>query len=84
MDARTKQFVQEVYTALEVADIMIAHEYQQNAWEELRLFLKWAWDDSQSWSEVEKKMQTNDRLDSPEVHELLGDQTLYHIARHLI
>ena len=82
MDARTKQFVNDVYAALEAADVIITHDYQQQAWEELRLFLKWAWEDAQSWAEVEEKMESNDRLDSPEVHELLGHLTLFHIARN--
>ena len=80
MDSRTKQFVEAVYAALEAADMMIVHRYQEQAWEELRLFLKWAWDDSRSWDEVEEKMRANDWFDSVVVNELLGHMTLYHIA----
>ena len=82
MDARTKQFVESVYAALEAADIMISHEYQQKAREELRLFLNWAWDEAHSWSEVEKRMESNDWFDSPEINEMLGHLTLFHIARN--
>ena len=80
MDSRTKQFVEAVYAALEAADVVIAHEYQQKAWEELRLFLKWAWDEAQSWTEVEEKMRSKEWLDSPEINEMLGHLTLFHIA----
>jgi len=83
MDARTQQFLAAVTRQFFAANDAAGtprplDQPMQRAWETLKSFIDWAETDAPSWVEVEASLQ---EVDSPDVCELLGNRTLFDIAR---